>query len=326
MSDPDLSSLIYTGVRLDRAATKRKDVAWIASRKEDESSRIVPVWRNRNLITRSAEGPRALMPRRKDTTKLLPTADELVFLGLNDKNIPVFSIDISDLTEDEAMRFAGEHSNFVDLRELGWIIPRYEASLLAYARGITHWHRTQRYCGHCGTATKSREGGHVRQCTNKQCEQLNFPRTDPAVIMLVDEPGDGKAPPRCLLGRNQRWEFPLYSTLAGFVEPGESIEEAVVREVQEEVNVMVNVKDVHYMASQPWPFPSSLMLGFRATASNNDIHCNHDELIDARWFSANEIMAFKEWDTAIDGEPRLPRCDSIARWLLQNWLDSLDNT
>jgi len=326
MPDPSSSSLIYTGVRLNRAGVNRKNETWVASMQQDELSRVVVVWRNRSLITESPDGPRALILRRKDATKLLQSVDELVFLGLDNKNMPVFSVDISHLDEEDAIALAGGYGTFVDLRQIGWIIPRYDASLLAYARGLTHWHRTQRYCGHCGSPTESREGGHVRKCTNEICARLNFPRTDPAVIMLVEDPGKGTSPPRCLLGRNERWEFPLYSTLAGFVEPGESLEEAVAREVLEEVNITVKVRNVHYLASQPWPFPSSLMLGFHATASSTKIHCNPDELLDARWFSAKEIIAFKEWDAASGDEPRLPRRDSIARWLLQNWLDGLSHS
>ena len=323
MSDPSLSSLIYTGVRLDRAGINRKDEAWIAFKKRDSLARIVAVWRNCNLIIDDINGPRALLPRREDAPKLAKAADNMVFLGLDNDNVPVFSVDISHLDEHDAVALAGEGGSFVDLRQLGWMVPRDDAGLLAYARGLAYWHRTHGYCGHCGSPTESREGGHMRQCANESCRRPSFPRTDPAVIMLVEQPGDDYNPPRCLLGRSGRWEFPLYSTLAGFVEPGESLEEAVAREVLEEVNIAVAVEDVHYMASQPWPFPSSLMLGFRATASSTEIQCDPEEILDARWFTIEEVQAFKEWDTAEDHEPRLPRRDSIARWLLQNWLEGV---
>ena len=318
MTDDNLTSLIYTGIQVNRAGVSRKDESWLAFKKRDGLARIVTVWRNRSLIIEAADGPRALLPRREDASKLVKQAEELVFLGLDDENIPLFAADVSHLDEHDAVALAGEGGSFVDLRQLGWLIPRDDAGLLAYARGMTYWHRTHQFCGTCGAPTESREGGHMRECANPKCGRPSFPRTDPAVIMLVEHPGDGEHGPRCLLGRSGRWEFPLYSTLAGFVEPGESLEEAVAREVREETNI--HVEDVRYMASQPWPFPSSLMLGFRATATSTEIDIDPDELADARWFTPEEVNSFREWDEAATGEPRLPRRDSIARWLVQSWL------
>jgi len=323
MTEPNLESLIYTGVSLDRAGLNRKDEAWLAFKRRDGRGRIVAVWRNMSLVTEGADGPRALLPRREDAPALAKAADEMVFLGIDGEGLPIFSADLSHMDEHDAVALAGEGGSFVDLRKLGWLIPRDEAGLLAYARGLAFWHRTHRYCGRCGSPTESREGGHVRMCTNPGCERPSFPRTDPAVIMLVEHPGDASTPPRCLLGRSGRWEFPLYSTLAGFVEPGESLEEAVAREVKEEVDVDVRVADVRYMASQPWPFPSSLMLGFRATASSTEIACDPEEIADARWFTKEDVANFVEWDQADADQPRLPRRDSIARWLVQSWLDDV---
>src|SRR5262249_49094954 len=147
---------------------------------------------------------------------------------------------------------------FTDLRRVGPLLERFEGSLLAYARGITYWHQRHRFCGVCGAPTRSRDAGHVRVCLNETCKTQHFPRTDPAVIMLVHD-GD-----RCLLGRQSVWPTGMHSTLAGFVEPGESLEEAVAREVREET--AIEVTDVAYHSSQPWPFPSSVMLGFHARA------------------------------------------------------------
>ncbi|MEK9754521.1 MAG: NAD(+) diphosphatase, partial [Rhodospirillaceae bacterium] len=252
-------------------------------------------------------------------------AENLLFLGLGDGDVPYFGADLSHLDEHDAVALAGGGGSFVDLRQLGWMIPRDHAGMLAYARGLAYWHRNHGFCGYCGSPTESRDGGHIRRCTSPDCARPSFPRTDPAVIMLVDHPGDGGGgggqPPMCLLGRSGRWEFPLYSTLAGFVEPGETLEEAVIREVLEETSVACD--EVRYMASQPWPFPASLMLGFRARATTTEIVCDPDEITDARWFTAEEVLAFKEWDTAAGDEPRLPRRDSIARWLVQSWLDDV---
>ncbi len=321
MSEDELQSLIYTAVPLDRAGLNRRDEAWLTDRLTAGEARFVAVWRGRSLIADAEGGPRAVLPRRADAPELADAAENLVFLGLADDDTPYFSADLSHLDEHDAVALAGEGGSFVDLRTLGWMIPRDDAGVLAYARGLSYWHSTHGFCGRCGSATEIRDGGHMRQCTNADCARPSFPRTDPAVIMLVDHPGTADMPPRCLLGRSGRWEFPLYSTLAGFVEPGESLEEAVRREVVEETGVIVD--EVRYMASQPWPFPASLMLGFRARARTREITIDPKELKDARWFTADEIAAFKEWDTAAGDEPRLPRRDSIARWLVQSWLDDI---
>jgi NAD+ diphosphatase len=157
----------------------------------------------------------------------------------------------------------------------------------------------------------------VRRCTNPDCKAESFPRTDPVVIMLVTRPATENQAARVLLGRHSRLPRGAYSLLAGFVEPGESLEDAVAREVWEEAGVRVT--DVEYIASQPWPFPYSMMIGFRATAASDDIVIDTDELEDARWFTADEVAAFGEWgdDSAAF---RRPRRDAIARVLLDQWI------
>ncbi len=321
MSEHGIGSLIYTNVPLERAGLNRRDEAWLAVRLRSADARFVAIWRNRSLIVEAASGPEAVMPGRAEAPELAAAAGNLVFLGLDADNRPYFGADLSHLDEHDAVALAGGGGSFVDIRQLGWMIPRDHAGVLAYARGLAYWHRNHGFCGHCGSATESRDGGHMRLCTDPNCARPSFPRTDPAVIMLVDHPGGDGRPPMCLLGRSGRWEFPLYSTLAGFVEPGENLEEAVRREVMEETGVVVD--EVRYMASQPWPFPASLMLGFRARATTTEIAIDPHELKDARWFTAADVRTFKEWDTAAGDEPRLPRPDSIARWLVQSWLDDV---
>jgi len=159
----------------------------------------------------------------------------------------------------------------------------------------------------CGNPTRAEEAGHVRRCTNADCDATHFPRTDPAVIMLVH---DGE---RCLLGRQKAWPQGMHSTLAGFVEPGESLEEAVAREVYEETKVTLD--EITYHSSQPWPFPASLMLGFHARARTTAIEVDHSELEDARWYEKSWLLGHKDND-----DFRLPRRDSIARRLLEDWL------
>ena len=163
----------------------------------------------------------------------------------------------------------------------------------------------------------SSNGGHVRKCSNAECNYLAFPRTDPAVIMLVTYSPKEGGEPLCLLGRSPAWPEGVYSTLAGFVEPGESLESAVQREVLEEVSV--HTEDVRYVASQPWPFPRSIMLGFEAIATTTDIQCDPDEIADAQWFTRSQLKTFGNWgDDTLDN--KLPRPDSIARFLIDRWI------
>ncbi|MBT3929888.1 MAG: NAD(+) diphosphatase, partial [Rhodospirillaceae bacterium] len=168
------------------------------------------------------------------------------------------------------------------------------------------WTRRHRFCGACGQPTTSREAGHVRACTNENCGVLHFPRTDPAVIMVVEHED------RCLLAHQKGWPGRLHSCLAGFVEPGESAEEAVVREVKEESGVVV--RDVQFFATQPWPYPCSLMLGFYAMADDGALTLDDIELEEARWFSRDELRS-------PDLDIELPRHDSIARRLIDEWID-----
>jgi len=315
-------NLIYAGVALDRAAVTRRDDAWIAERLADPTSRIVPVWRDFNLIAAGAgadDVPGAVLVVAAEAGAILAAAAEVAILGL-DETAAYFAVDVSALDEAAAGRLA-DGGEFRDLRQVGALMRGPEAALLAYARGLMYWHRRHRFCGVCGQPTDSRRGGHVRRCRNADEEHEHFPRTDPAVIMLVTADDlDGRGP-AALLGRQRRWPDGMYSTLAGFVEPGESLEEAVMREVREETGVVV--ADVHYQASQPWPFPSSLMLGFRARAVTTGIDVDFRELQDAKWFRADEICTFGEWGTAAPGEKRLPRRDSIARWLIEGWLKEI---
>ena len=197
---------------------------------------------------------------------------------------------------------------FQELRYLGTMLPADEANLAAHARGLVLWHGSQQFCGHCGSSARPDTGGNSRRCLNDDCGREIYPRVDPAIIVLVTD-GD-----RCLLGRQSGWPEGRYSTIAGFVEAGESLEDAVRREVFEETNIRVGA--VRYHSSQPWPFPSSLMLGFTAETDADapqEIRMNDGELEDARWFTRKELRS---------GFPKLPFRISIARRLVDGWVNT----
>ncbi|MFI5426172.1 NAD(+) diphosphatase [Aeromicrobium sp. UC242_57] len=191
------------------------------------------------------------------------------------------------------------------LRLIGPTVAAEEASLAVHAVGIARWHQNHRFCAKCGAPTEISEGGHTRVCP--ACGAHHFPRTDPAVIMLITDDQD-----RALLGRQPIWPEGRFSTLAGFVEPGETLGDAVRREVMEEVGIEVG--DVTYAASQPWPFPSSLMLGFFGRALSTEIRVDQDEIEEARWFTRDEVT-----EMTASSDLLLPPNVSISRWLLQEW-------
>jgi NAD+ diphosphatase len=286
----------YSGGALDRAAHLREDDAWIASAIADPASRFTLFWRGRPLLA-VGDVPRAMLPP--------PPGLEapFVFLGLVEE-VPIFALDLS--AAEAPPEVAG--GAFTDLRGLTALLPETDASILATARGMLHWRATHIYCPACGGALAPVRAGWVLHCG--QCGAEHFPRTDAAVIMLVVR--DGKL----LLGQSHKFplEKNLYSTLAGFVEPGESLEDAVRREVMEETGVRVG--SVSYHSSQPWPFPASLMLGYYAEGVSKEIVLDATEMRDARWFTRAEIVNHVALGFG------LPPHDSIARRLIEDWLSA----
>jgi NAD+ diphosphatase len=296
----------YAGSSLDRLAKLRHDASWIAARLADPTTRLVPVWRAQNLVIAGAS-PTAAWLTVARARSLITETREVALLGLIDE-VAHFAIEVSDLEDPAPVLSLAEAATFADLRAVGPLLNREEGAVLAYARGLMHWHARHHFCGVCGHPTRSAEAGHVRRCTNPACGTSHFPRTDPAVIMLVHDGGD-----HVILGRQAQWPPGMHSVLAGFVEPGENLEEAVTREVAEEVGIAVT--DVRYQSSQPWPFPASIMLGFTARALATDLQLADDELETARWYTRAELRRSPENESF-----RLPRRDSIARRLLEDWL------
>jgi NAD+ diphosphatase len=286
---------------VDRAATRRKDPQWVRELLEAPSSRVVAVSRDGVLLDDGAEPalarrPLALVGGSEQLTR------EPILLGLEDGSA-MFALDLEEL--DGSL-------TTVSLREAGSLLPAGDGGLAAYAVALLGWHRRHRFCANCGAPTDVSEAGFSRHCPN--CGATHFPRLDPVVIMLVEHDG------RLLLGRHTNWPPRRYSALAGFVAPGESVEEAVVREVHEESGI--RAFGPQFVASQPWPFPSSLMLGFHAYADGGEPFTRDGELEDVRWFEQDAVRAALTADAGGPGTGRLllPPPIAIARFLIDRWL------
>jgi NAD+ diphosphatase len=306
---------VFAGPYLDRAGHLRADTAWLERALADPRSRVLPVWNSLNLVAEAEAAAASSSGARQRGAVNDPTL-RVAFLGI-DAIAPQRHPDLILLGRRDGTDFFAsgvesaeppplpQGTRFADLRTVAALLPDAEAGLLSYARAMIGWQGTHRHCGRCGATTLPAKAGHVLLCTNPVCRHEQFPRLDPAIIVLVID-GD-----RVLLGRQASWPAGRYSTIAGFVEPGESLEDAVAREVHEETGIEVN--GIEYHSSQPWPFPSSLMLGFTARAVSQDIELRDLELEDARWFTRADIAS---------GTPYLPPNVSISFRLIEHWFDA----
>ncbi|WP_139417641.1 NAD(+) diphosphatase [Agromyces laixinhei] len=292
---------VFARSTIDRDAVSRADPGLEPSLDADPSTRVVALHRGRVLLAERVEGSAPLLELLRPGD--LPASTLRCYLGRDDGSrfeLRVFGADAAASIEPEAARWQG-------LREAAGVLGDRDLSLVAPAVALANWHERHGYCGRCGAATVPVQAGWARRCTID--DGLHFPRTDPAVIVLVTDDDD-----RVLLGSNALWAANRYSLLAGFVEPGEGLEAAVVREIEEEAGILVD--RVEYVASQPWPFPASIMLGFTARiaagAEPSSAVPDGEEILDLRWFSREEI-------TAARAEIGLPGGTSIARWLLERW-------
>jgi NAD+ diphosphatase len=321
-------SVVFGGSGLDRAAGLR-DRAEALDAALAEGAAVLPVWRGKPLIVgMPGEGEVTLGFREMSDPVLAEAAEAPVFLGLDEDGGLIFAADVSgwvpdDVDEAQVGAFidrsvqthpseAGSGAGFAELRGLMAALSPRDAELAATARGVLQWHATHRHCARCGGESVPAQAGWQRRCTI--CGAGHFPRTDPVVIMLITR-GDN-----VLVGRSPGWPERMYSLLAGFVEPGETVEDAVRREVLEEAGVRVGA--VRYLASQPWPFPASLMLGCHGIAETTEITVDPEELDDARWVSRSEMLeVFMGRHPEIAGA----RKGAIAHFLLEAWLaDRLD--
>jgi len=280
---------------LDRSAERRADPGLLASLVADPATRVLALVRDSAEVSDGAGRATLLLrpPEPADATRLG------LFLGTDGDGAAYLAV-VDDAADE------GDARDLRTLRQVGADLGDRDASLLTTALGLANWHRTHTHCPRCGAATRPEQGGWLRRCSEDGSE--HYPRTDPAVIMSVVDADD-----RLLMARGAGWGEGRYSVLAGFVEPGETLEAAVTREVREEVGV--DVVDVRFLGDQPWPFPTSIMLGFTARALGTGLSLQESEIADARWFTRDELL-----EGVARGElftsPRL----SISRWLVEHWL------
>ena len=302
--------LQYSRVTLNRADGLRRSDDEVNALWNHPDCRIVLMHNSRSFFDQRFN---AVTVHQSDLTAHGLKPDSKTFLGLDSDNCGWFSVQCSD---DDASKWCSIYPDaaFQDLRAAGAALDPDIASILACARGLSHWQSVSQYCSKCGGGNELESAGHSMRC--RSCESQTFPRTDPAVIMLVHhEDNDGNK--KCLLGRSPAWPEGCYSTLAGFVESGESLEAAVIREVFEDQ--VSWLKNRAMLPRNRGPFPQSIMLGFVASAVSSEIVLDEEELANAGWFSAAEIAKFGEWADDGDGL-KLPRVDSIARYLIDSWV------
>jgi len=293
----------FSGNPLDRAANLRREEAWVEEQLRAGTYRVLPFWRLQALAREGEAGE--LLWLDAAVREQLAEDAELLLLGVHE-GVPHFVQDISAL-EDPQTALGVTDAAFADARRIATALPEGDAGILAHARALLEWHSRHRFCGSCGAPTQVSWGGARRVCTS--CGAEHFPGPHAVVIMVVWQ-GD-----RCLLGRGRGWRPGSYSALAGFVDLGETIEEAVAREVKEEVGLTVD--EVVYHASQPWPFPMSLMIGCFAHVVDDEIDVDPEELAEARWFTRDEIRRAYEAPGEVDFS--VPGRIAIAHHLIRDW-------
>ncbi len=299
---------IFANSPLDRAAHLRTDQEWLAAALTDKRSLFIPVWKLMPFLIKNREGRReAGWVTSELALPLMKPGATSVFLGLH-RDGAHFAIDVSDGPDPSTDGILVGLGAFADLRTVAEEIDPGDAAILAQAKSLIDWHQRHGFCANCGEPTTLADAGYKRYC--EACNTEHFPRTDPVVIMLALH--DDK----CLLGRQAKWPQGFYSALAGFVEPGETIEEAVARELMEEAGIKIG--NVLFHSTQPWPYPSSLMIGCYARATTTEITVDMNELSDAKWFSRDEV---RESLQRKSGDLRMPPALAIAHQLVKSWIE-----
>ena len=299
----------FAGNPLNRASEKRTDPSWIESKRRDPSSLVLPIWRLEPFLLGSAQPDSAaeLGLLRPEIVDSLASGDApCIFLGL-DGDAAVFALDISQAADPANEGPLAGLGYFREARSAAQMVSLKGAAIIAQAKAMIDWHQRHNFCPRCGAPTRMMDAGYRRLCG--KCNAEHFPRVDPVVIMLATE---GEA---CLVGRGKQFPPGMFSALAGFVEPGETIEEAVRRELMEEASIKVD--EVTYYATQPWPFPSSLMIGCFAKANSREVKVDENELAELRWLErgvARDLIAGKRLDGML-----VPPPIAIAYHLIKSW-------
>jgi NAD+ diphosphatase len=292
---------VFASNPIDRAQVQRRDPAWLEAQRADPRGRYLPM-RQLAAGIRRGESPQLAWLDAAAADRSPGIGATCVLLGVHD-GAPHFAFAIDDPGDD-----TGDGIEFADARAIGSLLPVAEAGILAQARSMLDWHARHRFCPHCGGETFAVEAGARRACAS--CGARHYPQVNPSIIVLVERDG------HCLLGRRANTTGTRHSCLAGYVEPGESLEEAVAREVFEESGVLVG--DVRYHSSQPWPFPATLMVGCVAAASSSEIVVDLEELAEARWFSRDEARSAL---AGANPELSVPDPVAIAHHLIRDWVE-----
>lgn len=302
----DNVSHFYAAPFLDRKSLFRRDEAWLANVQQAQETRFIAVWREKNLVEVGEEGMKGVFLANEQIQPIKDKVESYVLLG------EAFGVMYMALVmkpeEDWIDGVWAKYGEWKSLRRLLRQIPAHDAGLLALAKAMAYWHIEHRFCSKCGHPTLSHKGGFSRICTNINCQKSHFPRTDAAIIVSVFHDD------RILLARKASWPALRCSILAGFVEPSETLEETVIREVWEET--AIEVYQPTYITSQPWPFPASLMLGFTALAKNERLILQDEELEQAFWFSRQDLK-----NKLLTGEILLPMDTSVSYFLIEKWFN-----
>jgi len=300
----------FSGNPLDRAADRRSSPEWIAEQRASPDASAIALWRGEVLVEPAPGGGERLAYLQNDMAERASGGREAVFMGLW-KGAPVFAVEFTG--EDPTAGPLAGLGRFQEMRGAGAILPAPEAGIAATAKSLFDWHEYHGFCSACGQASEVVDGGWKRQCP--ACRTEHFPRVNPVTIML---PVIGD---RCLVGRQAAWPKGRMSALAGFVEPGESIEEACARELEEEAGL--KAVRVAYHSSQPWPFPSSLMIGLIAEVADDDARPDQTELEAVRWLTRDELRRVLASEQGWDGVLAPPPL-AIARTLMEAWIDGFE--
>lgn len=294
----------FAGNPLDRAGDRRNDADWLAEQGANPEALAMMLWQGRPLLEETAKGPRLAWTDLTRARAMVDEADHELFLGLW-KGAPVFAVEFEGAADPTTGPVAG-HGVFTELREAAAVLPDADAAMAGAARSLFDWSRRHGFCANCGQPTQLISGGWKRTCP--ACSTEHFPRVDPVTIMLP------VFQDRCLLGRQAAWPKGRMSALAGFLEPGETIEEGCAREIAEEAGLTVTA--VRYHSSQPWPFPSQLMIGLIAEVSDDQAAPDQTELEEVRWFTKEEARAVLAGAHEVKAPPKF----AIARMLLEAWV------